>query len=915
MSANPGESALTGLAADPFAGTAAPAPVPAPASGGRAAKDRLSEAARELQGGLHQFVVAMKNLALYPETSQTNIAGIRQLHGWFTRYIGARGPVALTVRKDGLYTDEGEQVYLERPNEAILSFPLFRDGVQQLFFEEGLTEVEIKGFILILLKFRTTNENSQDDVVTGMWEAAFQGIKYSVADEYEEVGSEFDTEALVCARPPSAPGDPSRPDPDAPWQAEMPVQTDGSAPIAKSIGSLFALADSLDFSFAPGGADGKVADPHEGGKLLPSGPGGGAGGPGGGPAGPGGGSGGGGAWGGGPVSVRIARPGEEGIDDDGFAPLQDADGEADDGGFAPMGGGAGPALKPPPGIGSDGAFYKDPSGRVKRGHSPGGNGSGGNGSGGGAGHAREGGEWDEDPDEAGLRGRQGADVGRPGRGRDGDEGGWGGGQGDGGGTGEAAGDGGPADSVYDPDGDPDGHPVKGPADAAGAEPDGGGDDDSPFGKALQNLDLSSLSADSMDERTEMSQPVTLSDEEDRPEIDEKLQEGRAQRLKFWGLSAREIKQVGALIQWDEARAKSSSILDLVMVLVKAPILRPSMLPSLTAFVAEESRQSAARLSLAHVNAFLARLQDLSAKAGWEGPVPRLRSELQKALAEPQFLASLCEAVPDDAACAEHYESLRYFLYQLPQGSAGNLAETLPAARSLSLKKLIIEVIAWQIHSAQDGFAKLAQSLNEWALLELTGMLQAMRRPLTPPMKSVLLKHRSPPVRALAARLVLEVEPDSIQSVAHLIVDPDPRVRTQVAPFLLRRRDPHVETVLRSYLADLYARKSSGADLLEHYCRLGLCGSRASAPFLTEVLMKRDLGSLFGASADNHRTGAALALMLLPESSGAGEVVRRASRSAFRAVRAACAQAARLASQAAGALGGEPIGAGAGGRGS
>ncbi|MDR1312763.1 MAG: HEAT repeat domain-containing protein [Deltaproteobacteria bacterium] len=910
MTALPEESAQPSPDAPPFAG-AEPFAAAIAAQPAARAKERLSEAGAELRGGLHQFVVAMKNLALYPETSQTNVMGMRQLREWFASYISNRGPIVLEVGKDGLSNQDGEPVYQEKASEANLAFPLFRDGVQSIFFEEGLTEEELKAFIHILLRFRTTNESAQDDVVTSMWDAGFQFIKYAVADEYEEVDSEFDLGAMVCARPPSTGGTgPVRIDPDAPQAADAPVQTDGAAPIAKSLGSLFALADSLDFSFAPGGPDGRVEDPPAGGKTAAPPPGAGTGGGG----------------GGGPVTY-VRGPGGAEADDDGEDDFggddDDDDGWGDDGGFGPMGGAAGPKAAPPPGAGgSDGGFYRDESGRVKRGRAPGGNGAGKAAGGDGA----DPGQADPKPENggAGADGTGGSDTaaGGSGAGADGSGAGADGGppsyQGSGVGAprrghGPKGGDDGEGSagdeddgfygsqgSVYDPDGDPDGHPVKGPADAASEPGDPDSEGESAFGNALQNLDLSSLNTDDFDERTEMSQPVTLADEEDeRPEIDEKTLESRAQRLKFWGLSSREIKQVSALIQWDEARAKSASILDLVMVLVKSPVLRPSMLPSLTAFLAEELRQSCSKTSLAHVNAFLARLQDLAAKSGWEGPQARLRQELQKVIADPGLLEILSQSVADDDVCAANFDSLRYFLYQLPQGSAMSLAAAMPAAKSLSFKKLMVEVICWQLPSVLDQFGKIALALNEWSLLELLGMLSAMRKPMASPVKVALLKHPSPEVRIRAARLILDVEPDTVTSVSHLIVDPDSKVRAQIAPFIMRRRDPHVEGVLRKYLSDRYAQKLDGPDLIEHYRRLGRVAGRGSLPFLAEVLTKKDLGSLFGASADFHRTGAALALMLMPESTGAGEIVKKASRSAFRAVRSASAEAARLYARGAG----------------
>ncbi|MDR2199810.1 MAG: hypothetical protein LBR53_10225 [Deltaproteobacteria bacterium] len=763
-----------------------------------------------LRRGLHHFVVTMKNLALYPEGSQTNRQGLSQLHQWLTSQTSARGPLALTVERDGLLTADGERVYQEKPGDAILAFPLFRDGVQSIIFEPQVSEEELKAFIGILLRFRTTTENDQDDVVTAMWEASLTGIKYVIADEYEEVDPEFEVGALKAAMP--APED--RPDIDAPWQASAPVQVDGSAPVAKSVGSLFALAESLDFSFAPGGVDGKVDDPHAGGKLLGEGDGGNGEasyawdedgfdpfGPDAGPGGPGGGNGG----------------EDDDLEEDGFAPFQSSkrpeggnvEEVREDDGLSGLGR---ISPKKKPGAGKVGGNGKEASG-------------GGNG-------AASGGEAED-----GLEGGNGEE--------------------------EAEGPGAPTQSS-----------------SGGAA----------WADDALGLDLSGVSMDSFDDHGRVEAQATM------PEVDREIQAGRAERLKFWGLSSREIKQISAFIQWDETRSKTSSVLGLVMIILKSPVLKSHMRPYLVAFAAEEIKANAALLSLAHANAFLAELKDLSQNTE-NKLVKHVGEDIARELDDPELINSIAQAVSGDEELEPVYDGVRYFLYQLPPQAASTLGEALGQAKSLRLKRLFLELMAYFVTGFPlENLPKLVSSLNEWALTELVKLFAAIRRPVPIAILTALVKHGNPQIREAAARFILDYEPENTQLLAPLAADPEHKLRQLAIPALTVRRDPLVENVLLELLTGLAREKKvpeGEQSLLELYRGLGLSAGGRSLGFLKETLLRRDFKSLFERGGDPHRTGAALALSLMPRDTGAADILARASKSAFRNIRHACREASAL----------------------
>jgi hypothetical protein len=759
----------------------------------------------------------MKNLALYPAASQTNRQGLAQFHGWLSEYLSASGPLVLFAERGGLFTEDGEQVWEEKPSDPILAFPLFRDGVQSVIFEPGVSEDEIRAFMGILLRFRSTTESDQDDVVTAMWEAALPSIKYTIADEFEAADPEFEVGALMAARPP----DLTRPDIDAPWQAEAPMQAEGEAPVAKSIGSLFSLAESLDFTFAPEGAGGE-------GENLPGGQ-------------------------DGPPDAF------EDWDEDGFAPYQDS---------GPGGGGGEPgSISRGAGPGGAGSFLpvnktmKAPgSGGEGSGSGPGGGeGGGGGGSGPGAGDGSGSGPGGEAGDGSGPEGEAG------------------GGSGPGGEAG--GGSGGAEEGAFGPDG------------VQGASSGGPAGEGAAWADSAMGMDLSTLSLDDFEEAAgEHSMSA-------RPEVDEELLAGRAERLRYWGLSPREIKQIAAFIQWDEQRAKSCSALSMIYLIIASPIFKSSMRPYLTAFAVEEIKEGLGSLSLPHANAFLEDLKRLASRRERRG-ARLIWDEVQKKLTDPELLGRMVEAIGSDQDLAPCYDSLRYFLYQLPPEAAPTLAALTGPAKSLSLKKLLLEVTAYFTTSqGGENLQKLVPSLNEWAAAELARLFLAMRRPLPIPVLTSLVKNPSAQVRELAARIILENEPENTQLLAPLAVDPDRRVRQLVTPAVTARRDPLVENVLLQHLSSLARLKKApdGGDdaLLPLYRALGHSASGRSLTFLGETLLRKDFKTLFEKGGDAHRLGAAVALQLMPQNSGAADILQKASRSAFRNIRYAFKESARL----------------------
>jgi hypothetical protein len=727
----------------------------------------------------------MKNMALYPATNKANIESVSSLHLWLTEYLSHNSPLVLDITKDQLLTDDGTVVYQEKPTEALLAAPLFRDGVQSLIFEEGLTEQELRNFLNILLKFRNPSEVDQEDIVANLWEASFTSIRYTISSEYEQVGPEFEISALKVAK-----SGPNFRDIDAPWSEEetlSPMEVDGSAPVSKPIASLFALAESSDFMSSSNNGPASGGSSADGSQSAAPGD-----------------------SGEGPV-VESAQAGFSGSGGDLDSSSSGSDNFYDGAGFGPFDSGGS----------SDG----NDDGVLRSGSA----------------------SSDGDPSE----GASGA-----------------------------------ANAANDDDNQP-GQELD--PDSSDEEEDAALDID--LGSVAQAFkDLETL--DSQIKPKHSSNPLTLESLKARPQS-----QGPelAERLRHWGLSSREVKQITAMVKWDEGRNYSFDSLEIMTVLISSPIIKEEHLHFLLVFLINELKNSIKRLDLKYFNNFFLELKNSAEK---QQPFHKIiYEEILRRLETPELLGLIWDPGPSEEALSEGFEDLRYFLYQIPPAGINILTFSLPKIANHKLWALIIEVIAYDILQAGvHASTAIIQKLNDRALIQMIHIIQHNIQSLPQQFVTALTKHRSVAVREATARALLENAPDLFHSIcAHMILDSDPTVLRLVRPALSKKRNSTVEGYLYTYLKESYEkeRHTENRQLIDCYRVYGLCASPRAVSFLESVLLKKDFKTFISRTVDTHKTGAALALLHMPKEIGAEEILSKASRSSFRNVRQAFLEAEKL----------------------
>ncbi|MDR2141606.1 MAG: hypothetical protein LBR11_07450 [Deltaproteobacteria bacterium] len=431
----------------------------------------------------------------------------------------------------------------------------------------------------------------------------------------------------------------------------------------------------------------------------------------------------------------------------------------------------------------------------------------------------------------------------------------------------------------------------GPADPA-AEPNYG-----PGGKIIEDpennyeeADLSSLS--------QAFSPKSLDDLKNATPGEWKLEtpegEDNEKRLSFWGLTTEESQQVAALVAWDDSRDPGFSALDVLLTVLSSPVINPQVGTFIINYLSEEIRRSLISLNLKNFNYFWDRLYRESQSQSTTSLLSVIEGT-RLTMGRMEILAPLFSSNHPEEKIETYYDDLRYFLYQLPLEAVKLLAMSLGKIQNARLKNLILEVVAYTytVANTEENLGPILATIPEAAIVLLLRHLVIPGRPLPTTIFNSLTRHPSSMVRAAAAKAMLEHNPALIGQLASLAADPD--VTMIFRPYLQQKREPSVEKYLLRFLSDNYSEHKGQAEpwILECYRTLGMCASTASLPFLSEVLLKKSWRTLVNRDLDtNHRLGAALALSLMPNDSEAQATLNKASRSAFRNVRAACQEAQR-----------------------
>lgn len=358
----------------------------------------------------------------------------------------------------------------------------------------------------------------------------------------------------------------------------------------------------------------------------------------------------------------------------------------------------------------------------------------------------------------------------------------------------------------------------------------------------------------------------------------------------WQLSPEEKAYVKGMIDHDRYRYEIRDSLEIILVMMRGIEEERDLIP-LAEFMTESFWNLLSRGDLAWAREYLEKMRPLA-----EGGKPwamTLAAEFQKRTATEEIISRAISAAPQESPASNEYynELYRLLLVMIPE-QVYALVPVLDKVTDPYLEKALLTIIAVkssQVGQAAIPVANALSKLRPAALVELTNMIRGHQLPWPTGYLEMLSRHDQSPIREAALLVMLEQSPENIAKLAHMIADPHDGIHQIICTQLSKSRSAVSEKALCDFLGDLVAhdRPYDENRLLNCYRTLGLCATAEALPFLENILLKGGLMSKLGQSGGGHRQGAALALMMMPEAWGSAEILKKAAKSPFKAIRLAC----------------------------
>ncbi len=119
-------------------------------------------------------------IQLYPSNNSLFVEATNELHSVFERFLAEHGELALDI-EECRFMYKGRPMHEEPVRSRSIPFRLYVDGIRRITFAPGVTREELLS-LLEVLGHPPPAEDSEDDMVTLLWEKEFQHFHYFVLD-------------------------------------------------------------------------------------------------------------------------------------------------------------------------------------------------------------------------------------------------------------------------------------------------------------------------------------------------------------------------------------------------------------------------------------------------------------------------------------------------------------------------------------------------------------------------------------------------------------------------------------------------------------------------------------------------------------------------------------------------------------
>jgi hypothetical protein len=312
------------------------------------------------------------------------------------------------------------------------------------------------------------------------------------------------------------------------------------------------------------------------------------------------------------------------------------------------------------------------------------------------------------------------------------------------------------------------------------------------------------------------------------------------------------------------------------------------------FLGESIRHALAMGRFQDVESLLARLELIADKA--HPRLAGLKNETLALISSQEVLSGLAmHRTPDGpGAASESMAHLDSFLARIPANAVKILTTTASETHDPATASAFMRALAARSPAVTPELGALINvALRPTLLLELIELLRpSLEAGYGLELMTTLSRHVAPQVREAASLALLAATPQAIGTLSHLLAEPDPSLNRRIYACLGTGRDAKVEKAILSFLRSSrqvgVSRDETG--LINAYRALGLAASTGAAgEFCLEVASRKSPKALLGLEGEQeraHRSGAALALILM----GRQDTVAGLGRSLFKDVRRAAQEA-------------------------
>jgi hypothetical protein len=148
----------------------------------RAVTAEPSETYREARELIQALIKTIKSYRIYALNSPVLKRFVDQLHQKLGSYLKEEGVFRFGIEEFS-FTFDGQVIHRNEDMAESLPFLMYRNGLRELWFEDGLSYRELTGFLKTFRSYEILKD-SYEDLVTLLWDAEFPSIHFWATDDF-----------------------------------------------------------------------------------------------------------------------------------------------------------------------------------------------------------------------------------------------------------------------------------------------------------------------------------------------------------------------------------------------------------------------------------------------------------------------------------------------------------------------------------------------------------------------------------------------------------------------------------------------------------------------------------------------------------------------------------------------------------